>query len=227
MSRSASSAEQDACRDIGATAEAAGRIIDLYQRHALTYDKDRARSLFEKPWLDRFLALVPRGASILDLGCGCGEPLARYFLNSGYGLTGVDSSPAMIGLCRQRFPQAHWIAADMRGLSLDRRFGGIVAWDSYFHLRAEDQRAMFAVFRDHAAPAAALMFTSGPRRGVAMGEYCGEPLYHASLDPEDYRALLADVGFEVVAWQADDPGCAGHTVWLARQRQAYGIREPR
>ncbi len=75
---------------------------------------------------------------------------------------------------------------------------------------------MFAVFRDHAAPGAALMFTSGPRAGVAMGEFEGEPLYHASLDPDDTRALLAAHGFAVVSTMPEDPACGAHTVWLAR-----------
>ena len=61
------------------------------------------------------------------------------------------------------------------------------------------------------------MFTSGPRRGEAIGSYKGEPLFHASLDPEEYRALLDEHGFEVVTHVADDPECGGHTIWLARR----------
>ena len=49
-----------------ASEEAAG-IIDLYQRKAQDWIESRARSgLFEKPWLDRFRALLPPAAPILD-----------------------------------------------------------------------------------------------------------------------------------------------------------------
>jgi len=34
------------------------------------------------------------------------------------------------------------------------------------------------------------MFTSGPEEGEVIGFYCGEPLYHASLDPVEYDKLL-------------------------------------
>jgi hypothetical protein len=61
------------------------------------------------------------------------------------------------------------------------------------------------------------MFTSGPRAGVAMGTYEGEPLYHASLDPQEYRALLDEHGFEVVSYVPEDRACGGHTIWLARR----------
>jgi SAM-dependent methyltransferase len=194
----------------------ADRIVGLYERHAHAWDAQRGRALFERPWLDRFLGLVPQGGSVLDLGCGMGEPIARHLIEAGYAVTGVDASPTMIALCRQRFPEHRWLAADMRGLALGHRFDGILAWDSFFHLRADDQRAMFAVFRDHAAPGAALLFTSGPRAGVAMGTFAGEPLYHASLDPDEYRALLAAHGFAVVAHVPEDPACGAHTVWLAQ-----------
>src|SRR5262245_23976331 len=86
----------------------------------------------------------------------------------------------------------------------------------FFHLTCDDQRRMFPIFRAHAAPGAALMFTSGPRHGEAVGSYRGEPLYHASLDEADYRALLDEFGFDVVSYVAEDSACSGHTIWLAR-----------
>lgn len=193
------------------------RIVGLYERHARAFDKDRGRALFEKGWLDRFRALVPPGGSILDLGCGMGEPIARYLIEAGYALTGVDSSPSMIAFCEGRFPAQTWLVSDMRSLALARRFDGIIAWDSFFHLAHDDQRRMFPVFAMHAAPKAALLFTSGTGHGEAMGIYQGEPLYHASLDPVEYRALLAENGFTGEAHVANDPDCGGHTVWLARR----------
>lgn len=198
-------------------ADDADRIIDLYERHARIWDGERSKGLFEKFWLDRFLNLVPRDGSILDIGCGSGEPIAQYFISTGYKLTGVDSSLAMIDLCKTRFPNETWAVADMRTLSLGVGFNGILAWDSFFHLRQSDQRKMFSIFAKHAAPNAALMFTSGPSEGIAMGEYHGEPLYHASLEPGEYRALLSEQGFEVVSYVAKDAACGGRTIWLAQR----------
>jgi SAM-dependent methyltransferase len=197
----------------------AERIVGLYWRHARAWAEDRGTTLIEGTWLDRFLALLPAGAAVLDIGCGSAEPIGRYLIEKGHSVTGVDSSPELIGICRERFPLQDWRVADMRALFLGRAFGGLLAWDSFFHLRPEDQRRMFPVFRAHAAPRAALMFTSGPAHGVAMGRYRGEPLYHASLDAAEYRALLEASGFAVVAHRVEDPDCSGRTIWLA-QRQA-------
>jgi SAM-dependent methyltransferase len=200
-----------------ASEEAAG-IIDLYQRKAQDWIESRARSsLFEKPWLDRFRALLPPAGPVLDLGCGSAEPMARYLIELGHAVVGVDSSPAMIDACRRHFPAQEWLVADMRKLSLQRQFSGILAWDSFFHLCHDDQRQMFPVFRAHAAPNAALMFTSGPADGEAIGSFGGEPLYHASLDAAEYRSLLDRNGFRVVAHVVEDPDCGGHTIWLAQR----------
>ncbi len=190
-------------------------IIDLYERHAHAYDRDRGRGLQEKDWLDAFLQHVRPAGTVLDVGCGMGEPIARYLLDNGCAVVGIDSSPSLIELCRTRLPHGEWLVADMRRLELHRRFDGIIAWDSFFHLGAEDQRTMFERFAAHAAAAAPLLFTSGSAEGVAIGCYHGDRLHHASLAPEEYRQRLAKHGFTVRAYTANDPACGDHTVWLA------------
>jgi len=194
-------------------------IVALYERRAHDWAGDRARQtvFFEKDWLDRFVALIAPGGVVLDLGCGPGKPMATYLVASGLGLCGVDSSPTMIAMARANLPGRDFIVADMRGLNLGRQFSGILAWDSFFHLTPDDQRRMFPIFRDHAQAGAPLMFTSGPRHGEAIGQLRGEPLYHASLAPDDYRSLLAANGFAVVAERMEDQDCGGHSVWLARR----------
>jgi SAM-dependent methyltransferase len=194
------------------------RIIGLYEDNAAAWDDARAAGRLETEWIDPFLALLPAGGSVLDLGCGSGRPVAEHMLSKGFRVTGVDSSLSLIGLCRARFPGEKWIVGDMRSLDLGRRFDGILAWHSFFHLPFVGQRAMFARFAAHAAPGAVLMFTSGPEHGEAIGEWQGEPLYHASLSQEEYRALLEENGFEVLSFRTGEPIEHGPSVWLARQR---------
>src|SRR5262245_62742477 len=79
-----------------------------------------------------------------------------------------------------RIPRSK-IVSDMRTLALGRRFQAVLAWDSYFFLEHDDQRQMFDVFADHADAFAVLMFNTGPAYGEAIGNYQGEPLYHARL----------------------------------------------
>lgn len=190
-------------------------VIPLYDRHARDFDRDRGRSLQERQWLNRFLEFVDLGEAILDLGCGVAEPIARFLIERGYEVVGVDSSPTMIEICRARFPGSTWLVEDMRHLGYGRRFAGVVAWDSFFHLHMDDQRKMFERFAGYLLPGAPLLFTSGTSEGEAISSYHGEPLYHASLDAAEYQQLLSINGFSVRDHIVNDPECGGHTIWLA------------
>ena len=68
----------------------------------------------------------------------------------------------------------------------------------------------------HAASKAALMFTAGPAAIESWGHAAGEQVYHSSLDPDEYKALFAENGFEMIVFVPEDPECNGHSIWMAR-----------
>lgn len=195
-------------------------MCQQYDRIADAYDRSRNRGLssglMERPYLQTFSRYLPPAASVLDLGCGSGRPIAQWLIRQGCAVTGVDGAPRMLEMCQARFPKATWVQADMRALDLPCRFNGIVAWDSFFHLDPGSQREMFPIFGAHMEPGAILLFTSGHEAGEISNPMHGEDLYHASLDPSEYRALLSAIGCEVLLYRERDPDCGGHTVWLAR-----------
>ncbi len=194
-------------------------ILPTYDKVASDFQHLRSRVLFEKAALDRLLGIAPRNVSprrLLDLGCGTGAPIATYLSDRGMAITGVDGAANMVELFRETLPRATAHHADMRTLDLGTPFDAILAWDSFFHLSPDAQRGMFPVFAKHAAPNAALMFTSGHIGGEVWGSVAGEPVYHASLDPAEYRGLLTGNGFKVLDFRPEDPECDYHTIWLAR-----------
>ena len=194
----------------------ASKIAD-YEKHAAAWDRDRQSSYWnDKVWHDRFIGRLAKGATVLDLGCGSGRPVAQHMAELGLRVTGVDSSSTMISFCRERLPDHEWIVADMRQLALGRRFDGILAWDSFFHLSHDDQRRTFAIFADHASVGTILMFNTGPQHGEALGEYRGDPLYHASLSSFEYEVLTGRFGFDVIQHATNDGTAGGRTVWLCQ-----------
>jgi SAM-dependent methyltransferase len=202
----------------------ASRIIGHYEKHAAAWDSDRQSSQWnDKIWHDRLIGRLAKGAKVLDLGCGPGRPVAQHMVEQGLRVTGVDSSPAMISFCRDRLPDQEWIVADMRQVALGRRFDGILAWDSFFHLDHDAQRRMFAIFGDHGSIGAILMFNTGPQHGEAVGEYKGDPLYHASLSPTEYEALIARFGFRVLEHATNDMQAGGRTAWLCQRDERGDI----
>lgn len=188
-----------------------------YDRVARAWDATRAGQFPEKAWITRILAALPARAAILDVGCGAGRPIAAAFLAAGHRVTGLDLSPQMLTLARQTLPQGDWIEGDMRALALKRTFDAVIAWDSFFHLSAEDQRQTLPRLAAHLRPNGWLLFTTGPKASEVWGAVAGEPVWHASLDPAEYAALLTAQGLTCTAFRPEDPETAGHSVWLAQR----------
>ena len=193
------------------------QTFDIYDKHAKAWDAHRPRVFFEKAWLDRFTSVVPAQSSILDVGCGAGEPIAAHLIERGFSVTGVDTSPAMIKISRSRFPEMDCIVMDMRDLALKTKFHGIIGWDSFFHLDPDEQRSTLQLFFRLLHPGGALLLTVGHKAGEVLGKVEGEQVYHSSLDPEEYRQILYLAGFKKVEIAIRDEDCGYHTVLLASQ----------
>lgn len=189
----------------------------VYERNAESWDKQRSRSLLEKRWLDKFLQFMDPGGSILDVGCGAGEPISRYFMENGFSVTGVDLSPKMVKICRSRFPDHSWIVMDMRELSLNEQFAGIIGWDSFFHLNPDEQRQVLQRFLAHLTSGGTLLLTIGHESGEVLGTVAEEEVYHSSLDPQEYDQILRSSGMKSVEIALQDKSCRGRTVLLARR----------
>ena len=191
------------------------RTTEIYEAEANAWDLHRSRSLTERPWLDKFASVInPRG-EILDVGCGGGEPIARYFIERNFTLTGIDAALAMIDIAQTRFPAMTWIQMDMRELNLGQIFDGIVAWDSFFHLNPEEQRLTLRLFFNHLKPDGALLLTVGHEAGEVLGQVEGKKVYHSSLEPTEYKSILFGAGFFEVEYVAQDQRCGMRSVILA------------
>src|SRR5262249_41955835 len=95
---------------------------DVYHRAAQT---PLNRILFDK---------LPKGAGILDVGCGDGR-LASSLTRRGFNITGLDGSEQMLTYARQRCPRARFLLADARDFELPPKFHAAVStFDSLNHV---------------------------------------------------------------------------------------------
>lgn len=198
----------------------ARRTAEIYQRHAARFDRERPKGMHERVWIDRFIDLLAPGEAVLDLGCGAGDPIACYIKGRGFRVTGIDISPAMITLARQRDPEGDWRRDDIRTLALAEQYGGIIGWNSFFHLTMAEQREALPKIAAHLKPGGALLLTVGHDAGEVTGRVGGEPVYHASLAPAEYRRVLAGLDIAILRFVAEDPDCDFQTVLLARKARA-------
>jgi len=193
------------------------KVYEVYEEIIVWFDDARTKSLMESEYLNLILKTIPQEGSILDLGCGTGEPIAQFFIEKGFKVTGVDGSQKMIELCKKRFPSERWVVSDMREINLHQQFDAILAWHSFFHLDHDSQRNMFKVFESHIKPGGILAFTSGDEEGEVWSDNGGQQLYHASLSTEEYNSLLKSASFKVLVHKVRDPECGEATVWVAQK----------
>lgn len=116
------------------THPSAKRIVGLYRDKADDWVRDRGATLYsredgadEADWLDRFVAELPAGASILDVGCGSGWPIGAALLERGHQVTGVDASPSLIAHAQATLLAGVWSVGDVRESLPPGPFDGVLA----------------------------------------------------------------------------------------------------
>ncbi|WP_447763402.1 class I SAM-dependent methyltransferase [Sphingopyxis panaciterrae] len=125
---------------------APGRALDhdnhYYEANAEAY-AERTLRAEQAPLFERFAAILPPRAAILDLGCGAGREL-KPLVAQGHDCLGIDLSPSLARIAA-RHSGAKTIAGDFRELDFPgEAFSGILAIASLLHLEGGEREAMLA-----------------------------------------------------------------------------------
>lgn len=154
-----------------------GRIEELaaaYDALASTYAAGRHR-FDTRPVLESCAKLLPRRARILDAGCGAGEPVARYFVNRGDDVIGIDLSEGMLDLARQKVPEARYERMDLSDLGFPpEAFDLVASVYCLFHLDRSEHQKIFSGFARVLAPGGVLLATLATREYTGSEEFDGE-----------------------------------------------------
>jgi ubiquinone/menaquinone biosynthesis C-methylase UbiE len=135
---------------------------EYYGLMAQTWDLFRGDT---SQWEDRqfYLDLLHEsGQPVLDVGCGTGRLLVDY-LSQGVDIDGVDVSPEMLALCRQKAEaqglKATLYEGNMETMRLPRHYRTILVPSSCFQLVLEPERAHRAIdnFYKHLLPGGTLV----------------------------------------------------------------------
>lgn len=175
-------------------------------------------------YVDRILEDLPAGARVLDLGCGTSEPIAKYIVERGLRVTGVDESSEMLKFARQTVPEAELIHADIVTVELTDIFDAAVAWDSMFHVERKHHAAIYRKLSNALRAGARLLLSVGgsaPAEDDSVegftSEMYGQTFYYSGFAPEVARKLIEASGFEIELWEVDDPTSRGHIAVIARK----------
>lgn len=199
--------------------------VDLVRRGydalSLRYRSDDAPAGQYEPWISELVQRVPGGGAVLDVGCGCGVPVARDLHAAGYRVTGVDVSQTQIDRARQLVPAAEFICADVTTLNWPAgSFDALTALYSIIHIPLAVQPELLAAFARWLVANGLLLLIAGASAwtGSDTGWLGGNAeMWWSHADAQTYRGWLADAGFLVVDEQFIREGDAGHSLFWARR----------
>ena len=141
--------------------------------------------------------VLPKGASVLDLGCGTGMPISLILIERGCQLYGVDASARMIAAFRERFPDVPVQCAPVEDSDFfGRAFDAVIAWGLFFLLCAEVQRKLITKIAAVLPKGGRLLFTA-PSMICSWTDGMTDQT-SISLGYRAYRRALEAEGFSIV-----------------------------
>ena len=166
--------------------------IAVYEARARDYFERRTGRSAE-PGLAEFVADLPDGAHLLDIGCGPGDS-AHRFLKAGFTVDAVDASPAMVSHAHQLGVSARVGSfEDIEGRDI---YDGI--WVSYSLLHVPRGEVPGHLKRLHRALKPGGRFHIGMKLGVSE-KRDGLGRLYVYYSEDELNGLLAAAGFTPTA----------------------------
>lgn len=173
------------------------------------------------PWIERLLPLLPPAAAVLDLGCGCGVPVARVLAGAGHRVTGVDISEVQVSRARTLVPAARFVQADVTRAEFgDDSFDAIVSFYALIHVPVADQAGLLRRAGRWLRPGGWLLVTTGQDAwtGSHEGWLGGNATMHWSqADAADSRRWIRDAGLVITGEETIPEGSSAHALFWARR----------
>lgn len=146
---------------------------------------------------------LPAGASIIDIGCGSGEPLSVALADMGFTLAGIDASPTLVEAYRQMLPAA-LVACEPaeRSSFFGRKFDAAIAIGLIFLLKAAAQRQLIRNVAAALNPHGRFLFTAPVQTCTWPDLWTGR--LSISLGTAEYSRVIEDAGMKVVSHLTDE-----------------------
>jgi 2-polyprenyl-3-methyl-5-hydroxy-6-metoxy-1,4-benzoquinol methylase len=190
-----------------------------YDHVSYRYRGDDERPPRYAGWVDALLARLPPAAVVLDLGCGCGVPVAAALARAGHRVTGVDVSEVQVARARQLVPGGTFVHADATTVDFPAGgFDAVVCLYALIHLPLAAQPGLLARVATWLRPGGCLLATTGARAwtGTEDGWLGGSaPMWWSHADADTYRAWLTAAGLRVTAEEFVPEGASGHQLFWA------------
>ena len=174
-----------------------------YEAIASEFMRRRGESNIGAATVRRWSRALQPGATVLDVGCGHGIPLAMVLVEHGFNVYWIDASPTLIAAFHSRFPQAHVSCGAAESSDFfGRTFDGVLAIGLIFLLDADTQRKLIRKVAEALNPGGRFLFTA-PRDACSWTDVMTDRP-SLSLGAEGYEAILTGAGLAVLDEYLDE-----------------------
>jgi 2-polyprenyl-3-methyl-5-hydroxy-6-metoxy-1,4-benzoquinol methylase len=178
-----------------------------YNKIAIEYNANRlTRKEVVSEFFDSLSHFFPKVGTLLDLGCGGGEPVTGYFARKGFHVTGVDISEQMIEIAHKQLPQGNFIRSDMTECQFgEASFDLIVSTFAIIHIPQAEQRELLSnVFKWLKPSGVAYLALGAKNEKSLVQDWKGVQMYWSHFGPEEYRPMLLSIGFELLFGELEE-----------------------
>ncbi|HET9897530.1 MAG TPA: class I SAM-dependent methyltransferase [Streptosporangiaceae bacterium] len=195
-----------------------------YNAISLDYRSDDDPAREYEPWLACLQERVPDRGQVLDIGCGCGIPVARQLAATGQRVTGVDISDVQVERARQLVPSAVFLRADATDMDFPPgSFDAVVCLYSLIHMPLDRQPLLLRSIARWLRPGGWLLAVTGQDAWTGTEDnWLGgtAPMWWSHADATTCRTWLTRAGLEVTSQQFVPEGDGGHALFWAQLQQA-------
>jgi cyclopropane fatty-acyl-phospholipid synthase-like methyltransferase len=161
-------------------------------------------------WLRKLLNGLEPGSSVLDLGCGSGDP-ADVEISREHQVTGVDISQTQLNLAQQNVPAGCFIHGDAGSIEFPPGcFDAVVSFYTLEHIpRQEHKTVLRRIYKWLRDGGFLLISIEAADFDDVMGEWLGVPMFFSCYDPDTMKKMVTELGFELfetaieTQWEGD------------------------
>ncbi len=191
-----------------------------YNEMAVQYTQSRDRFNNDRQ-LQKLAGLLGHRKRVLDLGCGDGVPVCRFFAERGHEVMGVDFSERMIDLARERVPQARFLKMNLMAIDFPpESFDLVTSFYTLFHLHKQDQKGIFQKTYRLLKPGGHTYFT------LASKEYTGHDEFEGTITFENHRlpyCHYSQVRYQEILTQIGFSGLAFETLTIGGETMLWAL----
>ena len=192
-----------------------------YDALSYHYRRDDAEDGQYGPWLADLHQRLPACSSVLDVGCGCGVPVARFLDAAGHRVTGVDISDVQIERARRLVPGATFLRADATEVELPpASLDAVVCLYALIHMPLGEQPRLIDRIARWLRPGGWLLVTTGSDAWTGTEENWldgGATMWWSHADAVTYRSWLQWAGLRITSEELVPEGSGGHTLFRAQR----------